>query len=172
MRTRAIARLTGTLLATGLLMPLPALAAIPTSDRGPGLSATEESQQTFLRRLRQEVAVQDVLNRHLLTEPDRFDPLLTAPPALHRALLQRLEGQEGISRTTLQALRAFPAAVRPVGSHSVVGTRTDSTCSSFVDTCFAELQRLVDSRYGTEPAPDATAVAEVPAVVESELAGI
>ena len=172
MRTRTIARITGTLLFTGLLTSLPASAATPTSDRGPGLSATEEAQQTFLRRLRQEVAVQDVLSRHLVAGHNELDPLLAAPPALHRALLERLEGQEGISRSTLEALRLFPAAARPTVPDPVIGPREASTCSSFVDVCFAELQRLVDYRYGTEPAPDATAVAEVPAVVESELAGI
>lgn len=172
MRTRTIARITGTLIVSAILAAPPTWAATPTSDRGPGLSATEEAQQTFLRRLRQEVAVQDVLSRHLAAGRNELDPLLAAPPALHRALLQRLEGQEGISQTTLEALRAFPAAVRPVTPDPIAGTRGGSTCSSFVDVCFAELQRLVDSRYGTEPAPDATAVAEVPVAVESELAGI
>lgn len=119
-------------------------AATPSGERGGALSATEEAQQHFLRRLRHEIAVQRVLSRQLVKED--AGKISAAPPIVQHKLLSNLS-RDGVSPATLAALRNYPA-VRRQEYAKPKASKGKKSCSTVVDETWKKLDNLFEKRYG------------------------
>jgi len=143
-----------------------AWAATPAGERGGRLTAAEEAQQQFLRRLRQEIAVQRVLSRHLADQPLGNAGLPSAPPVVPTDLLARCS-QDGISPATLSALQSYRA--QPLPEHSTAATADSGTasCSKAVAACFQKLGVLFEAQFGEPLSPESVVVTTNGAAVPS-----
>ena len=121
-------------------------AATPAGERGGALSASEEAQQHFLRRLRHEIAVQRILSKQLV-DPRPADKLTAAPPIVQHKLLKSLT-RDGVSAATLAALKNYPAIRRQEYKNSKNTQTPKNTSTIVVDETWKKLEGLFEKRYG------------------------
>ena len=121
-------------------------AATPSGERGGSLSASEEAQQHFLRRLRHEIAVQRILSQQLV-DPRPADKLTAAPPIVQQKLLKSLT-RDGVSATTLAALKNYPAIRRQEYKNSKTVAEDKNSSTIVVDETWKKLEGLFQKRYG------------------------
>ena len=123
---------------------LPLKAATPSGGRGGKLSASEEAQQKFLRRLRHEIAVQRILSNQLLGEEhDKSSP----SPIIERNFLTKLS-DDGVSPSTLVTLKTHPAVYKSKSDNVDNAEKLKSRSTKRVEDTFQKLGALFKEQFG------------------------